>query len=161
MDEETDSIMFESELIGSVVSPERHDTPGDPLLSLSLHPRLAWLMLYQQTRSVSEVCRRFGISRKTFYKWLKRYQSASGDSRSLVDRSRRPNRFPRATPETSIQLIKKAKEETGFGQRRLKAYLADKYNINLSERTIWKLLKRHQDSGEAEAQPRAVVLGKG
>lgn len=152
--------MFESEPMGSAVSPERHDTTGDAVLSLSLHPRLAWMMLYQQTKSVSEVCRRFGISRKTFYKWLKRYQSSSGDSRSLVDRSRRPNRFPRATPETSIQLIKKAKEETGFGQRRLKAYLADKYNINLSERTIWKLLKKHNGSGESDTTPRAVVSAK-
>ena len=112
----------------------------------SLHPRLAWMLCYNETRSAQEVCRRFGISRKTFYKWLKRYKQSDGDSGSLMDLSRRPHSFPRATPESSVLLLKRLKEETGFGQRRLKAYLQTNYNIILSERTIWKILKRLEES---------------
>ena len=108
----------------------------------SLHPRLAWMLCYTETRSAQAVCRKFGISRKTFYKWLKRYKSSSGDTSSLFDHSRRPHRFPRATPESSVKLLRQLKEETGYGQRRLKAYLQEKYNISISERTIWKILKR-------------------
>jgi transposase len=108
----------------------------------SLHPRLAWIICYNETGSAQDVCRKFGISRKTFYKWLKRYRTSNGDSTSLSDRSRRPHRFPRATPEESIRLLKKLKEETGFGQRRLRAKLLEQYNISLSERTIWKILKK-------------------
>jgi transposase len=118
----------------------------------SLHPRLAWMMVYEETHSVSAVCSKFNISRKTFYKWLKRYQQASGNSASLADRSRRPHHFPRATPSRDIALLQKAKDETGFGQRRLRAYLEEKYNITLSERTIWKILKQHgPESREAAA----------
>ena len=108
----------------------------------SLHPRLAWMMVYEETKSVQAVCEKFKISRKTFYKWLKRYRDSQGDSVSLRDRSRRPHRFPRATSDAHVALLHKAKEETGFGQRRLRSYLAETYNVSLSERTIWKILKR-------------------
>ena len=105
----------------------------------SLHPRLAWMICYEETGSAQEVCKRFGISRKTFYKWLKRYRHSAGDTKSLVDQSRRPHHFPSATPEASVQLLKRLKEQTGFGQRRLKAILQEKHNIKISERTIWKI----------------------
>jgi transposase len=121
---------------------------GENSLGGSLHPRLAWMMCYRETQNVQAVCRKFGISRKTFYKWLKRYQTENGDSKALTDRSRRPHHFPRATPEESIRILKEAREETGYGQRRLRAYLEKRYQITLSERTIWKILKReeeHQD----------------
>jgi transposase len=120
----------------------------DPLQNGSLHPRLAWMMLYQETRSATMVCQKFGISRKTFYKWLKRYQTSNGDSGSLTDRSRRPHHFPRATPQENIELLRKIREETGYGQRRLRAYLEQNHHIVLSERTIWKILKK----GEAHSE---------
>lgn len=128
--------------------------------SSSLHPRLAWMICYEETGSVQEVCRRFGISRKTFYKWLKRYRQSGGDTKSLVDQSRRPHRFPSATPESSVQLLKKLKEQTGFGQRRLKAILQEKHNIKISERTIWKILKRlEQQEKGGHAAPASLNSG--
>lgn len=118
------------------------DTAEENKSNGSLHPRLAWMIYYNETGNVQEVCQRFGISRKTFYKWLKRYKESNGSTMSLQDQSRRPHSFPRATPESSVMLLKKLREETGFGQRRLRAYLQQRYNITLSERTIWKILKR-------------------
>ncbi|MEW6511510.1 MAG: helix-turn-helix domain-containing protein [Bacteroidota bacterium] len=106
------------------------------------------MMVYNETKSATAVCNRFGISRKTFYKWLKRYQQSNGDSSSLTDRSRRPHHFPRATPKEKIELLHKIREETGFGQRRLRVYLEQKHNIVLSERTIWKLLKKTNGNAE-------------
>ena len=43
----------------------------------------------QPQANISELCRRFGISRKTGYKWLGR--------EDLEDRSRRPQTSPRRT----------------------------------------------------------------
>ncbi|HUI10959.1 MAG TPA: leucine zipper domain-containing protein [Bacteroidota bacterium] len=117
----------------------------DPLRSGSLHPRLAWMMAYKESGNAQAVCNRFGISRKTFYKWLKRFQESKGDSTSLTDRSRRPHHFPRATRPEHVELLRRAREETGYGQRRLRAYLEENYSISLSERTIWKLLKRDEE----------------
>ena len=45
---------------------------------------LSWV----EGANVSELCRRFGVSRKTGYKWLSRY-AAEGRA-GLVDQSRRP-----------------------------------------------------------------------
>jgi transposase len=137
---------------GCTMTDHLESTSGS--LHGSLHARLAWMICYRETGNAKEVCRRFGISRKTFYKWLKRYKKADGDSASLLDQSRRPHRFPRATPESSVALLKHLKEETGFGQRKLKAYLREKHNILLSERTIWKILKRiEQGEGQKSIQP--------
>jgi transposase len=43
--------------------------------------------------NISVLCRHYGISRKTGYKWLKRYRE-EGEA-GLADRSRRPHRSPR------------------------------------------------------------------
>jgi transposase len=109
------------------------------------------MMAYRETGNAQSVCTRFGISRKTFYKWLKRYQDSNGDSTSLSDRSRRPHHFPRATRPEHVDLLRRVRQETGFGQRRLRAYMVEKYSVSLSERTIWKLLKRDDESTAALA----------
>ena len=55
--------------------------------------RKGFVMLAQAEQiSISEVCRRFGISRVTGYKWLDRYHEL-GDGR-LADMSRRPHHAP-------------------------------------------------------------------
>jgi transposase len=136
----------------SLVDHPDSGAPAEAAHPDPLHPRLAWMMCYRETGNVQEVCRKFGISRKTFYKWLKRYNTSKCDSTSLTDRSRRPHRFPRATPESSIKILREAKEQTGFGQRRLRVFLEQKYNISLSERTIWKILKRIEKEGAPQPQ---------
>jgi len=46
-------------------------------------------------RSVARTCRHFGISRKLFYKWKRRFDEHGPVG--LCDRSRVPHRSPRAT----------------------------------------------------------------
>ncbi len=109
---------------------------------ITAEDRIEWIREYDRIRSVPEVCRKHNISRKTFYKWLKRYRHASGSPESLADISRRPHRSPRATPQIVIDRLKELREKTGFGQKRLQLYLSIWFDMNLSESTIWKLLKR-------------------
>lgn len=132
--------------------PHNAELEGETQAGASLHPRLAWMLCYEETGSAQEVCDKFGISRKTFYKWLKRYKKSGYDSTSLTDQSRRPHNFPNATPESNVLLLKRLKEQTGFGQRRLKAYLQEHHGITISERTIWKILKR-LDQSEITIRP--------
>lgn len=137
-EEESMSINFqEPEMFDTGIQGQQSNTEVE-----SLHPRLAWMMCYKRTGNVQTVCRKFSISRKTFYKWHKRFIASREDSSSLLDQSRRPHRFPRATPEENIHLLMRLRSETGFGQRRLRVMLQSRYNINISERTIWKIIKR-------------------
>jgi transposase-like protein len=57
----------------------------------------------ESSRGVTSACRHFGISRKTFYKWKKRYDE-HGDA-GLGDRSRTPLRSPNATPPEVVSKI--------------------------------------------------------
>jgi transposase-like protein len=52
------------------------------------------------TRRVTATCRHFGISRKTFYKWKKRFDAEG--AAGVCDRSRAPRRSPRATPREVV-----------------------------------------------------------
>ena len=55
----------------------------------AMSQRLEFVVLASAERAnVSELCRRFGVSRKTGYKWLSRY--ATQGRAGLVDQSRRP-----------------------------------------------------------------------
>jgi transposase InsO family protein len=53
--------------------------------------------------SVTELCARYGISRKTGYKWLARYDAAGRPG--LVDRSRAPHHCPHRIAEAVADLI--------------------------------------------------------
>jgi transposase-like protein len=53
--------------------------------------------------NISALCRRFGVSRKTGYKWLKRYRSQGRSG--LSDRSRRPTQMRCATPTLIEQQV--------------------------------------------------------
>jgi transposase InsO family protein len=50
-----------------------------------------------------DLCRDFGVSRKTGYKWVRRYD-ADGAA-ALVDRSRAPHTHPNAVPMDAVQAI--------------------------------------------------------
>ena len=72
------------------------------------HARQRYLEYYLRHGNGTETAIRYKISRKTLYKWLKRYD---GTWQSLVERSRRPNRSPRMhTPEEIRQIRRLAKK---------------------------------------------------
>src|SRR5205823_9660617 len=67
------------------------------------------------------LCRQFGISRKTGYKWLKRYRQ-EGSLRALDERSRRPLSSPRRTHGRLEERILELRQPDGWGARKI-AYL--------------------------------------
>lgn len=67
----------------------------------AVNERLRFIAEYlESTRTMSELCHSFGISRETGYKWVARFD-ADGPP-GLLDRSRRPHHSPRAT---SVQVV--------------------------------------------------------
>jgi len=72
----------------------------------------------------AELCRRFGISRKTGYKWLARF--AGGGQEALADRSRRPHGSPAQTGVVVRErLLALRQEHPAWGPRKLRRRLAD------------------------------------
>jgi transposase InsO family protein len=72
--------------------------------------------------NVSELCRRFGVSRSNGYKWLSRYE-AEGRS-GLEERSRRPHRSPdRTSSELEGRVLAIRAEHPAWGGRKIRKVL--------------------------------------
>ena len=91
-------------------------------------------------RSFAEICRRFGISRPTGYKWLERYQ-ADGVL-GMADQSRRPRTCPHATPGPVVERIIELREEFELGARKIQRLLRDEFDTVPCVDTVHNVLKR-------------------
>ena len=72
--------------------------------------RLRFIARVLEGEAITDVCREFGISRKTGYKILNRYKEEGGEA--LSDRSRRPVRYANQLPpqiESQIVGLKRSK----------------------------------------------------
>ncbi len=109
-------------------------------------------MARHEGRNLAELCRRFGISRKVGYKWLKRY-SQEGIV-GLEDRSRRPQKSPSRTPaelEQAVLAIRKV--HTAWGGRKIKARLQRMGWTGVpSPSTITEILRRYSCLNPEESE---------
>ena len=113
-----------------------------------------FVRLAEISESLSDVCLRFGISRKTGYKWLTRFR-LSGLA-GLEERSRRPASSPRRTGEAVERKILEAREEhPAWGGRKLKRWLEDRGAEDLPvPSTITEILRRHGRIDPEESRKR-------
>jgi transposase InsO family protein len=93
--------------------------------------------------NMTTLCARFGISRKTGYKWLSR--RAEEGTASLLDRSRRPHHSPAQTPAAMEQLVLALRRQhPAWGGRKLQRRLQDLGHADVpSPSTITAILRRH------------------
>ncbi|MBL8206490.1 MAG: IS481 family transposase [Blastocatellia bacterium] len=97
----------------------------------------------RQALSLTELCVRYDISRKTAYKWIARYQQEGASG--LNDRSRRPHHSPAQTSETLRQaLLEARRRHPTWGADKLLALLkAQEATVAWpSRRTVCDLLSR-------------------
>lgn len=74
-----------------------------------MEERLRFVARLLEGESMSEVCRSFGISRKTGYKVFNRYKQEG--PQALCDRSRRPVRYANQLPDQIERMIVRLKKE--------------------------------------------------
>jgi transposase InsO family protein len=98
---------------------------------------------FQPGANISELCRRYGITRPTGYKWLRRFDRHGDDG--LAERSRRPLRSPRKVDEATEELIISMRDERpSWGARKIKRYLENIGCSGLpSPSTITEILRRN------------------
>jgi transposase InsO family protein len=93
--------------------------------------------------NLSELSRRFGVSRTTAYEWLGRYRA--GGEAGLYDRSRRPKFSPSKTSAALEARVLALREEAPcWGGRKLRRLLQDEGVVPVpSASTITEILRRH------------------
>lgn len=124
--------------------------PWQEVTTMSL--RKEFIMLASQADvNMSELCQRFGISRKTAYKWLQRYRAVGEDG--LYDRSRRPHSSPQRTPEDIERLVLSLRDtHPAWGGRKLKQRLEDLgHSLLPSPSTLTEILRRNDRLDAAES----------
>jgi transposase InsO family protein len=94
--------------------------------------------------NIAALCRRFGIARKTGYKWIARWRSDGGTG--VGDRSRRPHTSPTTTPENVVDdLLSVRQEHPTWGARKITSYLLMKHPERCdlpAPSTITEILRR-------------------
>jgi transposase InsO family protein len=85
--------------------------------------RLQFLSSYQKEEmSVSDLCREFGVSRQTGYRWINRYKEVGPEG--LLNRSSKPNGCSHATTEAiENEIFALRSKHPSWGARKLKARL--------------------------------------
>ena len=75
--------------------------------------------------SMSELCERYGISRRTGYKWIDRYE-AKGPA-GLLERSRAPHGCPHRLESAAVAaLVEARRQHPSWGPRKLLAWLEER-----------------------------------
>lgn len=77
--------------------------------------------------NMSQLCRVFGVSRQTGYKWVCRYRDADHDIRVMEEQSRRPHRSPHAIRDEIQDVVVEARKlHPRWGPRKLKRWLEER-----------------------------------
>jgi transposase InsO family protein len=113
---------------------------------------------YRRTQNVALTCRHFGISRQTFYRWLKRYEPM--DLTTLEERSRCPHH--RRQPTWSVLLERKVLtlrlQFPRWGKDKL-AVLLREQGEEVSTSMVGRILNRLKASGQLREPLRPAVPG--
>ena len=81
-------------------------------------------LLRSGERTLSGLCREFGISRPTGYKWAERFEEEGAEG--LKERSRAPSHRPQETSaEVQEVLVQARQRHPSWGPRKLKAWLEE------------------------------------
>ena len=99
------------------------------------------LLANEEGCNFSQLCREFGISRRTGYKWVERYRQGEG----LADQSRAPCYRPRQIPAQTEELILSVRiNHPTWGPRKILRHLVNKGNEGLpAPSTVASILKRN------------------
>src|SRR3989442_7632694 len=93
--------------------------------------------------SIAELCRRYEVSRKTGYKWLRAYEH--GGPAALADGSHRPHTSPQATAPSIVLLIRELQRRLTWGALKVRRILPARLPAEhvATKTTLQQILQRH------------------
>jgi transposase InsO family protein len=89
-----------------------------------------------------QLCQRFGISRKTGYKWQRRYREQGVEG--LADQSRRPQHSPRQSAAAVEEAVLAVRDQYGWGAGKIQTCLERAGQGPIAKSTVHNILRRHE-----------------
>lgn len=135
---------MEGYLMGMSIIRPMPRLPILPELSKEAKQRLKWMDYYRQCQNVAKTCRYFGIARKTFYHWHKRYDPQN--LLTLEEYSRRPKRVRQwqVTREEESRIKVLRKQYIRYGKEKLKIIYERTYRVTISSWKIQRVIEKHR-----------------
>lgn len=111
--------------------------------------RKEFVLSAERTNNFSSLCREFGITRRTGYKWLERYQKGM----PFTDQSKAPNSIANKTPIEIEKLITDLRSDNpGWGAKTIKKVLENQGHENIPcVKTVNNILNRYGCISEEES----------
>lgn len=121
----------------------------NPTMRLSPQSRLFIVRRYlRKEERASALARGAGVSRTTFYKWVRRYKD--GGVEGMSDRSKRPHSSPRWLGIEVEECVLAERERAGDGPDRIAL------TLGMSRSTVYVILRRHGRNQKPRA-PRGPI----
>jgi transposase InsO family protein len=103
---------------------------------------------------MSALCREFGISRPTGYRWRRRFEQG-GSVTAVMERSRRPAHSPGQTEPRKEERVVALRREYGWGAKKIDVLLREE-ETSLTVTTINRILKRRGLIGKQDSNAPAL-----
>src|ERR1700688_3707049 len=127
-------------------------------LSRAAEGRLEWMLFYYLGgRNAARTCRRFAISRQTFYRWKRRFNRH--DLSTLEARSHRPHQVRRPTWTSALaeQVLALRKQYPRWGKDKL-AVLLRRERCCVSISMVGRILMDLKRRGALHETPKVALL---
>lgn len=121
------------------------------LLVYGARIRLGWFRKAEELGNVAAACRYYGIPRRTYYYWFKRWEDSGRVLTSLYDLPRTPKSHAADMANEVTSLIVQLRLGLGYGEAKLAVVLARDYGITVSRHGVGNVLRR---AGLTEPKPR-------
>lgn len=125
---------------------ERLRKIGQDVLSLEAQLKLEWIIFYHTVgrRNAKRTAAHFGISRKTFHKWLTRFDETK--LLTLEEQSRCPSvkRSWQVTREEETNIVALRRHHMEYGKKKLRVLYQREYGEEISTWKIERVIKKHR-----------------
>lgn len=112
------------------------------LLVYGARVRLAWFRKAEELGNVVAACKHYGIPRRTYYYWYKRWLESGKLLVSLYDLPKTPKSHTSDLDEETVGLIIQLRLGLGYGEDKLAFILDRDYGIKVSHHGVGNVLKR-------------------
>lgn len=114
-------------------------------ISDTAQTRLGMIEFYHQVREVTVVCRSFNISRKTFYKWLNRYEQSGRRLSSLENQRPVPHTKRRVslTFDEEMKIKHLRQQYLRLGKKKLQILYQNRYGLFVSQHHIQHVIQKY------------------